>query len=149
MPKPTIFVIDDDPDVRQSLQWLVRAVGFAPVHTYACAEDFLAAYRPEWAGCIVLDVQLPGMDGLELLARLEALGPHPPVLMITAYGDIRWRSGRSNAESSISSKNPIPTATWWGASGTRSQAMLRCSHSAKSGRGWSTASRSSPIESGT
>lgn len=85
--KPTVFVIDDDRDVRKSLQWLLATAGL-PVRTYASAEDFLADYRAQRAGCILLDVQLPGMDGFELLARLQALGSHPAVLMVTGYGDI-------------------------------------------------------------
>ncbi len=90
--KPTVFVIDDDRDVRRSLQWLLATAGL-PVRAYGSAEDFLADYRTlsggaQRAGCIVLDVQLPGMDGFELLARLQASGPHPAVLMVTGYGDI-------------------------------------------------------------
>lgn len=85
--KPTVFVIDDDRDVRKSLQWLLATAGL-PVRTYASAEDFLTDYRAQRAGCILLDVQLPGMDGFELLARLQALGSHPAVLMVTGYGDI-------------------------------------------------------------
>ena len=85
--KPTVFVIDDDRDVRKSLQWLL-ATADLPVRTYASTEDFLADYRAQRAGCILLDVQLPGMDGFELLARLQASGSHPAVLMVTGYGDI-------------------------------------------------------------
>jgi two-component system, LuxR family, response regulator FixJ len=85
--KPTVFVIDDDRDVRKSLQWLLATAGL-PVRAYASAEDFLTDYRAQRAGCILLDVQLPGMDGFELLARLQALGSHPAVLMVTGYGDI-------------------------------------------------------------
>lgn len=85
--KPEVFVIDDDRDVRKSLQWLLATAGL-PVRAYASAEDFLADYRTQRAGCILLDVQLPGMDGFELLARLQASGPHPAVLMVTGYGDI-------------------------------------------------------------
>jgi two-component system, LuxR family, response regulator FixJ len=85
--KPTVFVIDDDRDVRKSLQWLLATVDL-PVRTYASAEDFLADYRAQRAGCILLDVQLPGMDGFELLARLQASGSHSAVLMVTGYGDI-------------------------------------------------------------
>lgn len=85
--KPTVFVIDDDRDVRKSLQWLLATAGL-PVRAYASAEDFLADYHAQRAGCILLDVQLPGMDGFELLAWLQASGSHPAVLMVTGYGDI-------------------------------------------------------------
>jgi two-component system, LuxR family, response regulator FixJ len=85
--KPTVFVIDDDRDVRKSLQWLLTTAGL-PVRTYVSAEDFLTDYRAQRAGCILLDVQLPGMDGFELLARLQASESHPAVLTVTGYGDI-------------------------------------------------------------
>lgn len=87
MTAPVVFVVDDDPDVRRSLRWLLGTEGLL-VRSCASAEDFLVEFSPERTGCIVLDVHLPGMDGFELLARLEASGPHPPVLVITAYGDI-------------------------------------------------------------
>lgn len=85
--RPTVVVIDDDTDVRKSLKWLLATDGL-PVRAYASAEEFLADYGRERAGCIVLDVQLPGMDGFELLARLEASRPHPAVVMLTGYGDV-------------------------------------------------------------
>ncbi|MGH8579383.1 MAG: response regulator transcription factor [Gammaproteobacteria bacterium] len=85
--KCVVHVVDDDDEVRRGLKWLLASAHF-PVRDYPTAEDFLARYCPGQPGCIILDVVLPDMDGFELLARIRGLGPHPPVLMLTAYGDI-------------------------------------------------------------
>lgn len=82
----TVFVVDDDPAVRKTLGWLVESAELA-VETYASAQEFLDAYDPERAGCIVLDVRLRGMSGLELLERLAVCDPVPPIIMVTAFGD--------------------------------------------------------------
>lgn len=84
---PVIHVVDDDDDVRRGLRWLLASAHF-PVRDYPTAEAFLARYSPGQPGCIILDVALPGMDGFQLLARIRELRLHPPVLMLTAYGDI-------------------------------------------------------------
>jgi two-component system response regulator FixJ len=84
---PVIHVVDDDDEVRRGLRWLLASAHF-PVRDYPTAEAFLARYSPGQPGCIILDVALPGMDGFELLARIRELRLHPPVLMLTAYGDI-------------------------------------------------------------
>lgn len=85
--KCVIHVVDDDDAVRRGLRWVLASAHF-PVRDYPTAEDFLARYRPGQPGCVILDVVLPGMDGFELLARIRGLRPRPPVLMLTAYGDI-------------------------------------------------------------
>jgi FixJ family two-component response regulator len=82
----TVFVVDDDPGVRKTLGWLVESAELS-AETYASAQEFLAAYDPERPGCVVLDVRLRGMSGLELLERLATCDPPPPVVMITAFGD--------------------------------------------------------------
>ena len=85
--RPTVFVVDDDQAVRDSLRWLIESVGL-PVETYAAAQDFLAEYDPNRPGCLVVDIRMPGMSGLELQQRLAAHGTGPAVIVITAHGDV-------------------------------------------------------------
>ena len=83
----TVFIIDDDQEVRQALALLFESVGLA-TECHPSADAFLAAFDPERPGCLVLDVRMPGMSGLELQARLAAERLHPPVIIITGHGDV-------------------------------------------------------------
>ena len=83
----TVFIVDDDAPVRDSLAMLLELKGFR-TRTFADSEAFLAAYRPEWPGCLVLDLRMPGMSGLELQAELERRGARLPVIIVTAHGDV-------------------------------------------------------------
>lgn len=83
----TVFVVDDDHAVRKSLDMLIRSVGI-PVETFPSAQEFLAAYDPRRPGCLVLDVRMPGMSGLELQRHLQDQGMHLPVIVITGHGDV-------------------------------------------------------------
>ncbi len=85
--EPTVFVVDDDPGVLESLELLLRSVGLA-AETFASAHEFLEAYDPEKPGCMVLDVRMPEMSGLELQERLRALESTLPIIFITAHGDV-------------------------------------------------------------
>jgi FixJ family two-component response regulator len=85
--EPTVYVVDDDPGVRKSLRWLMESVGLK-VQCYSSGKEFLSDYQPNCVGCLVLDVRMPGMSGLELHERLRAQGARLPVIMITAYGDV-------------------------------------------------------------
>ncbi|QIK37794.1 response regulator transcription factor [Caldichromatium japonicum] len=85
--EPTVFVVDDDEAMRTSLQWLIESTGL-PVKTYASASAFLADYYPGRAGCLLLDVRMPGMSGLELQTLLAREGFGIPVILITGHGDI-------------------------------------------------------------
>src|SRR5262245_10385135 len=87
IPEPTVFVVDDDKTVRESLRWLVDSVGL-PVETYANAQEFLSAMNGGRPGCLILDVRMPGMSGLELQQELQMQGMNIPVIMITGYGDV-------------------------------------------------------------
>jgi FixJ family two-component response regulator len=87
MTRPTIFVVDDDKAVRDSLSLLVDSAGLE-VRTFASAEEFLAAFRPEATGCVILDVRLGGMSGPELHAELARRGCDLPIIYLTAHGDI-------------------------------------------------------------
>ena len=84
---PTVFVVDDDEAVRGSLRLLLKSVGLAAT-TLPTAQEFLAKYAPEQPGCLVLDVRMPGMSGLELQEQLNVRGAIIPVIFITGHGDI-------------------------------------------------------------
>lgn len=83
----TVFVVDDDPGVRDSLGLMLGLAKFRAA-MFADAEAFLAAYQPDWAGCVVADLRLPGKSGVELQAELHARGSTLPVIIITAHGDV-------------------------------------------------------------
>ncbi|HXY96755.1 MAG TPA: response regulator transcription factor [Steroidobacteraceae bacterium] len=84
---PTVFVVDDDEGVRNSLRFLLRSVGLQ-TQTLASAIEFLDTYKPSQPGCLVLDVRMPGMSGLELQQQLNLRGAVIPVIFITGHGDI-------------------------------------------------------------
>jgi FixJ family two-component response regulator len=87
-PNATVFVVDDDVSVRESLVGLIRSAGFA-VRTFASAQDFLAGPPAADAPCcLVLDVQLPGLSGLDLQSRMAELNLEIPIVFITGYGDV-------------------------------------------------------------
>ncbi|MGA8555189.1 MAG: response regulator transcription factor [Candidatus Acidiferrales bacterium] len=84
---PTVFVIDDDALVRASLQGLLKSVGLRS-EMFETAEEFLRAKRPDVPSCLVLDVSLPGISGLDFQRELADAGVHTPIIFITGYGDI-------------------------------------------------------------
>jgi FixJ family two-component response regulator len=83
----TVFVVDDEPDVRAALGMLIRSVGLKP-EIYENPQAFLDAYDPERPGCLVLDMRMPGMSGLDLQEKLASMGQHPPIIMISGHGEI-------------------------------------------------------------
>jgi two-component system, chemotaxis family, CheB/CheR fusion protein len=83
----TIFVVDDDQDARETMRILLTNAGYK-VKAYASAQTFLDSHRPEDRGCLITDVRMPGMNGLEMLARLSAAGRKLPAIVITGQGDI-------------------------------------------------------------
>jgi FixJ family two-component response regulator len=85
MATPLISVVDDDHSVRESLARLIRSVGFA-VQVFGSAEEFLSAAPGRDADCLILDIRMPGMNGLELQRELSASDPDLPVIFITAHG---------------------------------------------------------------
>jgi FixJ family two-component response regulator len=85
--KATIFIVDDDPSIRLALENLVSSIG-QQVETYAAAQDFLRDCPSNPAGCLVLDVQMPGLSGLDLQSELSHAGIHLPIIFITGHGDI-------------------------------------------------------------
>ncbi|HLT02725.1 MAG TPA: response regulator FixJ [Geminicoccaceae bacterium] len=85
--QPTVVVVDDDDAVRDSLEAMLGAEGFA-VATFASAAEFLESYRATPNSCLLIDVRMPGMDGIELLTRLATQINAPPVIIITGHGDV-------------------------------------------------------------
>jgi FixJ family two-component response regulator len=92
---PLISVVDDDDSVRESLRGLIRSVGFAAA-VFASAEEFLNSDHLRNTDCLILDVRMPGMNGLELQRRLAASHMSIPVIFITAHGDEEVRSRALN-----------------------------------------------------
>jgi FixJ family two-component response regulator len=82
-----VFVVDDDSSVREAIKSLIKSVGLR-VETFETAQQFLGSKRPEAPGCVVLDVRLPGLSGLDLQRQLAANGITLPIIFITGYGDI-------------------------------------------------------------
>ena len=85
--RATIFIVDDDVAVRDALKLLLRSVGQA-VETYGSAQEFLDAYSEDRAGCLVLDIRMPGMSGLELQQKLNEKHSILPIIFITGHGDV-------------------------------------------------------------
>ncbi len=86
-PSPTVFVVDDDPDIREAVALLMKSVRL-PVRSFAGAAEFLAAWDPDQPGCLVLDVRMPGMSGLELQNELNDRGAGIPIVFLSGHGDI-------------------------------------------------------------
>ena len=85
-PRPVVYVLDDDPRIRDSVAALMFSKG-RKVKTFADASEFQAFRRPETPACLILDIRLPGMNGLELQHELRT-GDAPPIIFLTAFGDI-------------------------------------------------------------
>ena len=85
-PAPLVSVVDDDESVRVAIQNVLRSAGLR-TEIYACAEDFLDLGHPEDSDCVVLDVRMPGMTGLQLQRRLADEGLSIPTIFVTAYAD--------------------------------------------------------------
>ena len=82
-----VFVIDDDESIRESLKSLLRSVGLG-VETFASAQEFLQSTRPGVPACLILDVRMPGLSGLDLQRELTEANIHIPIIFITGHGDI-------------------------------------------------------------
>ena len=82
-----VFVIDDDESIRESLKSLMRSVGLG-VETFATAQEFLQSTRPDVPACLILDVRMPGLSGLDLQRDLAEANIHIPIIFITGHGDI-------------------------------------------------------------
>lgn len=86
-----VMIVDDDESIRRAARRLIKSYGF-PVETFASAEDFLSSGRLHETACLVLDVQMPGLNGLELQSRLITDGHQVPIIFITAFNDENARA---------------------------------------------------------
>lgn len=83
----TVFIVDDDAAVRDSLNFLLKTVGIES-QTFSSGDEFLDAYKPDWEGCILLDIRMPGVSGMEVQRRLVNQDCSLPIIFITGHGDI-------------------------------------------------------------
>lgn len=88
---PVISIVDDDESVRTATQGLVRSLGFV-ARAFESAEDFLGSNCVDESGCLIVDVQMPNMSGLELQSVLRAKGSHVPIIFVTAFPEERYRT---------------------------------------------------------
>jgi FixJ family two-component response regulator len=107
--QPTVFLLDDDPTVVVALQRTLQARGFQ-VRTSNSAAQFLAAHDPDAPGCLVADVRMPGMSGLELQRALRARGCDRPIIFITGQGDIPTTVQAMKAGAVTFLSKPVPSA---------------------------------------
>ncbi len=87
---PTVFIVDDDPSVLKSLSRLMRSAKHVAL-TFSSPQEFLDQYDPEVPGCLILDVAMPGMGGLQLQQALITKGSEIPIIFLTGHGDIQMR----------------------------------------------------------
>lgn len=87
LPAQTVFIVDDEQSVRESLTWLLNSIQL-PVQCFESAAAFLAGYPRHARGCLILDVRMPGMSGMELLEVLDDEGVFLPIIFLSAHGDI-------------------------------------------------------------
>ena len=83
----TVFVVDDDADLRESVGWLLESAGLR-VKSYSTAQEFLTHYKPEEPGCLLLDVRMPGLSGLDLQEELRRRGVPPPIIIMTGHARV-------------------------------------------------------------
>lgn len=107
--QPTVFLLDDDETVLVALERVLKASGFQ-VRACASAVEFFAAHDPDAAGCLVADVCMPGMDGLELQRALRAVGCDRPIVFITGQGDIPTTVQAMRAGAVTFLSKPVPSA---------------------------------------
>jgi FixJ family two-component response regulator len=85
--EPTVFVIDDDADLRESLGWLFESAGLR-FRSHSTAEEFLRDYKPDEPGCLLIDVRMPGLSGLDLQEELRRRGVPPPIIIMTGHARV-------------------------------------------------------------
>ncbi len=104
-----MFIVDDDASVRDSLALMLGLSGYRTT-LFGDAEAFLAAWQPEWAGCVIADLRLPGRTGVELQAELKARGSRLPFVIITAHGDVPTARAAFQADAFVFREKPFDHA---------------------------------------
>lgn len=84
---PCVYIVDDEQQVRESLEWLLETVNL-PTQLYSNGQDFLDAFTPGMPGCVVLDVRMPKMNGMELHLAIKQIDPNFPVIIVTGHADV-------------------------------------------------------------
>src|SRR5258708_22307270 len=109
-----VFVVDDDPSVRRAIKRLVESVGLR-VELFGSAQEFLRSERPDLPNCLVLDIRLPGMSGLDFQRELAVAGIPIPIIFITAHGDIPMtvRAMKAGAGEFLTKPFPGPGLVEW------------------------------------
>ena len=111
MPKvPVISIVDDDESVREATKGLVRSLGYVAA-TFASGEEFLNSDRVNDTSCLITDVQMPGLDGLELQSRLTTMGRHVPIIFVTSFPQERIRARALKAGAFGFLSNPFSDAS--------------------------------------
>lgn len=105
----TIYIVEDDLSVRDALGLSLGLHGHA-VALYADAESFLKAYRPEWCGCLLIDIRMPGMDGLSLQKQLIESGCRMPAIVMTGHGDVESAREAFRAQAVDFLEKPVDNA---------------------------------------
>jgi FixJ family two-component response regulator len=104
--QPTVYFVDDDASVRDALSLLLSLKGFLS-QVFASAETFLETYRPEWRGCLLTDLRMSGMSGIELQQELSRRGVTLPVVVLTAHGDVTTTRAAMKAGAYDFLENPV------------------------------------------
>ena len=110
----TVYIVEDDAAMRDSLHLMLGLLGFR-VASFESAEAFLHTYHKEWTGCIVADIRLPGMSGLQLQATLHAQGKPLPFIIITGHGDAKSARTAFQHDAVDLIEQPVAEAEWRGA----------------------------------
>lgn len=134
-PAQTVFIVDDDALLRAALQRLLGARGYACL-AFDSAEAFLAQHDPAMPGCLLLDVQMPGLDGLALQRRLQALGPALPIVFLSGHGDIPMAVRALQAGAVNFLTKPVSAATLFPAVDAALAADARARQARAADQGW-------------
>jgi FixJ family two-component response regulator len=110
----TVYVIDDDESIRRALKRLLRSMGYHAV-TFDSAEEFMEATSCRGEGCLVLDIRLPGMTGLDLQEKLAASGAKYPVIFMTAHDNPQWQERAKKAGAVAYLRKPFDEQSLLGA----------------------------------
>lgn len=86
-PSQKIYIVDDDQALCKALRWLLESNNFV-AETFHSASEFLKSYQTSWSGCLIVDIRMPEMNGLQLLENLKALGNKIPIIMVSGHADI-------------------------------------------------------------
>ena len=110
----TVYVVDDDESIRRALKRLLKSMGYHAV-TFNSAEDFVEATSCRGGGCLILDIRLPGMTGLDLQEKLAASGARVPVIFMTAHDNPQWQQRAKEAGAIAYLKKPFDEESLLGA----------------------------------